>query len=102
MDVKETIDDDEKNIAELAGEYVETYLKLAVVNINLKTAEISAVASFSMIAGLLVFFICMFLGLAAGQPAQQQCRGIPDRKRFLSAHTAGIFPQQETLVLSLC
>jgi hypothetical protein len=65
MDVKETIDDDEKNIAELAGEYVETYLKLAVVNINLKTAEISAVASFSMIAGLLVFFVCMFLGLAA-------------------------------------
>ncbi|NCI45880.1 phage holin family protein [Sediminibacterium soli] len=65
METKERPGDDDKNIVELATEYVETYLKLAVVNINLKTTEISAVASFSMIAALLGFFICMFLGLAA-------------------------------------
>lgn len=62
----DTIDNDnDRNIAELASDYVETYLKLAVVNINQKTADISAAASFSMIAGLICFFVCMFLGIAA-------------------------------------
>ncbi len=55
----------ERNIAELASDYVETYVKLAVVNINQKTADISAAASFSMLAGLICFFVIMFLGIAA-------------------------------------
>ncbi len=53
------------NIAELAADYAETYYKLTVVNINQKTADISAIASFSMIAALLVFFVTLFLGIAA-------------------------------------
>ena len=57
--------DTDRNIAELASDYVETYIKLAVVNINQKTADISAAASFSMIAGLIGFFVIMFLGIAA-------------------------------------
>jgi hypothetical protein len=64
----ETIDpekDNKRNIAELAADYVEAYARLTVVNINQKTADISAVASFSMITGLLCFFILMFLGIAA-------------------------------------
>jgi len=64
----ETIDqekDNKRNIAELAADYVETYAKLTVVKINQKTADISAVASFSMIIGLIGFFVCMFLGIAA-------------------------------------
>lgn len=65
MEPKEAEKDDKRNIAELAADYVETYAKLTVVNINQKTADISAVASFSMIAGLICFFICMFLGIAA-------------------------------------
>lgn len=56
---------DKRNIAEIASDYVETYLKLTMVNINQKTAAISSVASFSMIIGLLVFFMLMFLGMAA-------------------------------------
>lgn len=54
-----------RNIADMASDYAETYLKLTVLNINKKTADISSVASFSMIAALLVFFILMFLGIAA-------------------------------------
>ena len=61
----ETIDTEKRNIAELASDYVETYLKLTVVNINKKTADISAVASFSMVSALIVFFVLMFLGIAA-------------------------------------
>jgi hypothetical protein len=63
METTET--EDKRNIAEIASDYVETYLKLTVVNINQKTADISSVASFSLIAALLVFFMLMFLGLAA-------------------------------------
>ena len=47
------------NIAELAADYVETYYKLTVVNINQKIADISAVASFSMAGAI----ICCFAGL---------------------------------------
>jgi hypothetical protein len=64
----ETMDpekDNKRNIAELAADYVETYARLTVVNINQKTADISAVASFSMITALICFFVCMFLGIAA-------------------------------------
>lgn len=61
---KDLIDDD-KNIVELVTAYVQTYLKMAVVNVNLKITEISAVASFSLLLGLLGLFISMFLGLAA-------------------------------------
>lgn len=62
----ETIDNtNERNIAELASDYVETYIKLTVLNINKKTADISTAASFSMLAGLICFFVIMFLGLAA-------------------------------------
>ena len=57
--------DDKRNIAELATDYVETYIQLAIVNINQKTADISAAASFSMITGLICFFVLMFLGIAA-------------------------------------
>jgi uncharacterized membrane protein YqjE len=58
-------EDTDRNIAELASDYVETYIQLAVVNINQKTADISAAASFSMIAGSICFFVIMFLGIAA-------------------------------------
>lgn len=63
MEISDT--DNKRNIAELASDYVETYIKLAVVNINQKTADISAVASFSMLAGFIAFFVIMFLGIAA-------------------------------------
>ncbi len=63
METTET--DNKRNIAELASDYLETYLKLTVVNINQKTTDISAVASFSMLAGMIVFFVFMFLGIAA-------------------------------------
>jgi len=53
------------NIAELASDYVETYYKLTVLNINQKTADISAVASFSMLTGLVCLFIGIFFGTAA-------------------------------------
>lgn len=53
------------NIAELAADYAETYYKLTVVNINQKIADISAVASFSMIAGLVISFVALFLCFAA-------------------------------------
>lgn len=56
---------DDRNMAELASDYVETYMKIAVVNINQKTADISAVASFSMISGSILFLFCMFSGIAA-------------------------------------
>lgn len=62
METTET--EDKRNIAEIASDYVETYLKLTIVNINQKTADISSMASFSMIAGLLIFFVLMFLGIA--------------------------------------
>ena len=57
--------DNNRNIAELASDYVETYIKLAVVNINQKTADISSVTAFSMLAGFIAFFAIMFLGIAA-------------------------------------
>ncbi len=56
---------DDRNIAELASDYVETYIKMAVVNVNQKTADISAVATFSMISGFILFLFCMFSGIAA-------------------------------------
>jgi len=55
----------EHNIAELAAGYADTFYKLTVVNINQKTADISAAYSFSMVAGLLCFFIITFIGIAA-------------------------------------
>lgn len=57
--------ENDRNIAELASDYVETYVQLAVLNINKKTADISAAASFSMLAGMFGFFVVMFLGIAA-------------------------------------
>ena len=57
--------DNKRNIAELASDYVQTYAQLTMVNVNQKTADISAVASFSMLAGLICFFVFMFLGIAA-------------------------------------
>lgn len=57
--------ENKRNIAELASDYVETYIKLAVINVNQKIADISAAASFSMIAALVGFFVVMFLGIAA-------------------------------------
>lgn len=56
--------DDNPNIAELAADYVETYYKLTVVNVNQKIADISAAASFSMVAACIVCFIAMFIGIA--------------------------------------
>jgi hypothetical protein len=56
--------ENDRNIAELASDYVETYVQLAVLNINKKTADISAAASFSMLAGLVGFFVVLFLGIA--------------------------------------
>jgi hypothetical protein len=53
------------NIADLAGDYIDTCYKLALVKINQKTADISAVASFSMLAGLVCLFVGIFLGIAA-------------------------------------
>ncbi len=53
------------NIAELAADYVDTYYKLTVVNINQKIADITAVASFSMVAALVIGFFAMFLCFAA-------------------------------------
>jgi uncharacterized membrane protein YozB (DUF420 family) len=53
------------NIAELAADYVETYYKLTVVTINQKIADITAVASFSMIAALVASFTAIFLCIAA-------------------------------------
>jgi len=57
--------DPKPNIAELAADYVDTYYKLTVVNINQKIADITAVASFGMIAALVVGFVVMFLCFAA-------------------------------------
>ncbi|SJZ97653.1 hypothetical protein [Sediminibacterium ginsengisoli] len=56
---------EEKDLLTLAGEYAENYYKLTVVNINKKTADISAGVSFAFFLALLTFFICMFLGIAA-------------------------------------
>jgi hypothetical protein len=53
------------NIAELAADYVETYYKLTVVNINQKIADITAVASFSMVASLVAGFTLILLCIAA-------------------------------------
>jgi len=57
--------DPDPNIAELAVDYVETYYQLTIVNINKKTADITAAASFSMLAALICFFVALFLGIAA-------------------------------------
>lgn len=56
--------EDKPNIAEMAADYVETYYKLTVVNINQKIADISAAASFSLMAAIIVCFILMFMGVA--------------------------------------
>ncbi|NCI50542.1 hypothetical protein GWC95_11450 [Sediminibacterium roseum] len=56
--------EDNPNIAELAADYAETYYKLTVVNINQKIADISAGASFSMVAAMIVCFVFMFIGIA--------------------------------------
>jgi hypothetical protein len=64
VDKIKTETDSNPNIAELAADYVETYYKLTVVNINQKTADISAAASFSMIAAFIICFVAMFLGIA--------------------------------------
>ena len=53
------------NIAELAADYIDTYYKLAIVNISQKMATISAAASFSMVAALIACFVSMFMGIAA-------------------------------------
>ncbi len=66
--VYNTIDNEktvEPNIAELAADYIETYYKLTVLNINQKTADVSAVASFSMVSALLICFLLLFFGVAA-------------------------------------
>ncbi len=52
------------NIAELAADYVETYYKLTVVNINQKIADISAVASFSMVGAIICCFVGLLLSIA--------------------------------------
>src|SRR5437868_4461583 len=56
--------DPNPNIAELAADYVETYYKLTVVNINQKIADISAVASFSMIGAIIGCFVGLLLSIA--------------------------------------
>ncbi|MES2328883.1 MAG: hypothetical protein V4539_04720 [Bacteroidota bacterium] len=52
------------NIAELAADYAETYYKLTVVNINQKIADISAVASFSMMGAIIGCFVGLLLSVA--------------------------------------
>lgn len=56
--------DPDPNIAELAADYAETYYKLAVINVNQKVADLSAVATFGMVAAFIVCFVAMFLGIA--------------------------------------
>lgn len=56
--------DPNPNIAELAADYVETYYKLTVVNINQKIADISAVASFSMVGAIIGCFVGLLLSIA--------------------------------------
>ena len=41
------------NIAELAADYIDTYYKLTIVNINQKMATISAAASFILLVAFL-------------------------------------------------
>lgn len=62
--IKTETEPNNPNIAELAADYVETYYKLTVVNINQKTADIAAAASFSMLAAFICCFVAMFLGIA--------------------------------------
>jgi hypothetical protein len=61
----ENIEAEKRNIAELAHDYVETYIKLTVANVSQKTADISASASLGLVAALIGFFVLMFLGIAA-------------------------------------
>lgn len=56
--------DADPNIAELAADYVETYYKLTVVNINQKVADISAMASFSMVGAIIGCFVGLLLSIA--------------------------------------
>ena len=62
-DIKNETDND-PNIAELAADYAETYYKLTVVNINQKIADISAVASFSMVGAIICCFVGLLLSIA--------------------------------------
>jgi len=52
------------NIAALSTDYLETYYQLTVVNINQKTALISAAASFSMLGAMIGGFAAIFFGIA--------------------------------------
>ncbi len=56
--------DTDPNIATLAADYFETYYQLTVVNINQKTALISAAASFSMLGAMICGFVAIFFGIA--------------------------------------
>ncbi len=52
------------NIAALGADFFETYYQLTVVNINQKTALISAAASFSMLGAMIGGFVAIFFGIA--------------------------------------
>ena len=56
---------DDPNIVELVVDYVDTYYKLAVVNISQKAADASATVSFSLLTTFIIFFICLFAGIGA-------------------------------------
>ncbi len=57
--------DPDHSITELAVDYAETYYKLTVVNINQKTADILADASFNLLSALAGWLVLIFLGMAA-------------------------------------
>lgn len=61
----ENIEAEKRNIVELAHDYADTYINYAVANVTQKTADISASAAFGVVAGLIGFFVLMFLGIAA-------------------------------------
>lgn len=61
----ENIDAEKRTVVELAHDYVDTYINFAVANVTQKTADISASAAFGVVAGLIGFFVLMFLGIAA-------------------------------------
>ncbi len=51
------------NIADLGIDYIETYYQLTLLQINKKTADISAVASFTMVGALVCLVTAIFLGI---------------------------------------
>ena len=63
-DIK-TENEADPNIVELVADYVDTYYKLAVVNVTQKAADASAAVSFSLLATFIIFFICLFVGIGA-------------------------------------